>query len=266
MAAADARKVKQEIRQRIWRLLEERGVAAFPRPVYGRIPNFIGAREAAERVTRLPEWRSARVVKANPDAPQKWLRLAALQQGKKLLMATPRLREGFLLLDPARIPPSLYQKASTIRGAFSLGQRIGLEQLAPRLGRIDFIVTGSVAVDRRGRRLGKGEGYAEIEYAVLRELGLVDEDTPIATTIHDLQLVDEIPRSPYDLTLDYAATPTRLLRFENREPRPPGILWDLLSCEKYHEIPLLQQLARMKGVDMSRCEEGSRATKREGRG
>jgi len=238
-------KRKQEIREMIWRLMEERGVAAFPRPVYGRIPNFVGAAEAAARIIGLPEWRRARIVKANPDAPQRPLRLAALRQGKILVMATPRLREGFLLLDPRRIPPQFYEKAATIRGAFALGRRVSLDELRT-IGPIDFIVTGSVAVDRRGRRIGKGEGYAEIEYAVLRELGLVGEDTPIATTIHDVQLVPELPRDPYDVTLDYAATPTRLLRFPDREPRPPGILWELLPCEKLSEIPLLAELARAR--------------------
>ncbi len=244
----ETRRVKDEIRRRIWSLLEEKGVAAFPRPVHGRIPNFVGAREAALRITRLPEWRDAYVVKANPDAPQRWLREAALREGKLLLMATPRLREGFLLLDPSKIPEGLVAKAATIRGAFSLGEKIGLLQLQRRIEKVDIIVTGSVAVDRRGRRLGKGEGYAELEYAILWELGKVDENTPIVTTIHDLQLVPELPRDPYDLTLDYAATPRRLLHFKDREPRPPGIIWELLRCEKLKEIPPLQELAKLKKI------------------
>ena len=245
----DVRGEKQRIRETVWRLMEERGVAAFPRPVYGRIPNFVGAREAAELVRRLPEWRRAGLVKANPDAPQRWLRLAALEEGKKLLMATPRMKEGFLLLDPARIPSSMYRRASTIRGAFQLGEKLSDIEGLMRLGPIDFIVTGSVAVDRRGRRIGKGEGYAELEYAVLREIGVVDEATPVATTIHDLQLVDRIPRSPYDLTLDYAATPRKLLAFRDREERPPGIMWGMLDCKKLREIPLLPQLAQWRRVD-----------------
>jgi 5-formyltetrahydrofolate cyclo-ligase family. len=55
--------VKQAIRDRVWRLLEERGVAAFPRPTYGRIPNFIGSERACELAVSLPEFRRARVVR-----------------------------------------------------------------------------------------------------------------------------------------------------------------------------------------------------------
>ncbi len=240
------REAKRAIRERIWRLLEERNVAAFPRPVYGRIPNFVGAERAAENLFSTPEWRRAELVKVNPDSPQRPVRQRALEEDKTLLMATPRMREGFLLLDPRLIPARFYRDASTIRGAFRWGRKVTLDELA-RL-HVDLIVTGSVAVDRCGGRLGKGEGYAELEYAVLRELGAVDEDTPVATTVHDLQLVESIPREPYDLTVDIIATPRRLYRVEPRPPKPPGILWDKLDRRKLEEIPLLRELARRKGV------------------
>ena len=247
MSFLNPKEVKASIRKKIWRLLEEKNIARFPRPVYGRIPNFAGAREAAINLAKTRIWREARIVKVNPDSPQKWVRLMALQQGKLLVMATPRLREGFILLEPNKIPPFLYEKASTIRGAFQLGRKIGLDELR-ELGGIDLIVTGSVAVDRQGHRIGKGEGYAELEYAILRELELIDEDTPIATTVHDVQIVERIPREPYDLVVDYIATPTRVIETHPDEKKPPGILWDILSCEKMKEIPILRELARRKGV------------------
>ena len=238
----DVKEEKRRIRERIWRLLEEKDVAAFPRPVYGRIPNFKGAEVAAERLFATREWREARIVKVNPDAPQRPVRLRALMEGKLLVMATPRMREGFLLLDPRLIPPRYYREASTIRGAFRWGRRLTLDELEKL--HIDLIVTGSVAVDRSGGRLGKGEGYAELEYAILRELGAVDEKTPVATTVHDLQVVDRVPREEHDLTVDIIATPTRLYRVEPRPPKPRGILWDRLPREKLEEIPLLRELQR----------------------
>ena len=248
----DIREAKRRIRERIWRLLEERNVASFPRPVYGRIPNFKGAERAAEHLFSTPEWREARVVKVNPDAPQRPVRLRALREGKILVMATPRMREGFLLLDPRLIPPRYYREASTIRGAFRWGRRLTLDELSKL--HIDLIVAGSVAVDRSGGRLGKGEGYAELEYAILRELGVVDDDTPVATTVHDLQVVDRVPRDEYDLTVDIIATPTRLYRVNPRPPKPRGILWDRLPEEKLREIPILRELRkRLEGY----AEEGA---------
>ncbi len=94
---------KQAIREQVWRRLDAEGISTFPRPVRGRIPNVRDADAAAERLAQTPEWRTAQTVKVNPDAPQRGVRFRALKQGKVLLMPTPRLREGFLLLDPTRI-------------------------------------------------------------------------------------------------------------------------------------------------------------------
>jgi 5-formyltetrahydrofolate cyclo-ligase len=237
---------KQRMRMEIWRLLEESGVARFPRPVYGRIPNFMGAERAAERILELEEYRDARVVKVSPDSPQKHVRYRCLLDGKILVMPTPRLSEGFLILDPSRIPRGQLEYASTIRGAFIYGRK-----MHPRdLPRIDLIVTGSVAATRDGLRLGKGGGYSELEYAILLEYGRIDPDITIATNIHDLQLVERLPRDPYDLTLDIIATPTKLIRVQAAKERPRGIIWELLGKEKIEEITILKELSAFRGDEM----------------
>ena len=85
-------KSKDKIRLEIWKILEEEKVAIFPFPPKGRIPNFIGANIAAEKLDELSLWRKARVIKTNPDAPQKWVREKALKHGKIVYMAVPRLK------------------------------------------------------------------------------------------------------------------------------------------------------------------------------
>jgi len=54
---------------------------------------------------------------------------------------------------------------------------------------IDIVVVGSVAVTKSGHRLGKGLGYAELEWGILYELGVVDQSTLVITTVHDYQIV-----------------------------------------------------------------------------
>jgi len=61
---------KDEIRKKIWSMLEKKGVARFPKPIQGRIPNFIGAEKAAERMISRKEFENAEVIKINPDSPQ----------------------------------------------------------------------------------------------------------------------------------------------------------------------------------------------------
>lgn len=109
-----------------------------------------------------------------------------------------------------------------------------------------MIVAGSVAVSRDGVRVGKGGGYSEIEYGVLREIGAVDENTPILTTVHDAQIVDFVPKDVFDLTVNAIVTPTKTIRIENVGERPRGIIWDRLSEERIREIPILAQLKRTK--------------------
>ncbi|HDD69075.1 MAG TPA: 5-formyltetrahydrofolate cyclo-ligase [Candidatus Korarchaeota archaeon] len=228
---------KSEIRDRIWRLLEERGVARFPKPIRGRIPNFVGADRASARLRELKEYKEASIIFCNPDSPQKPVRELALRDGKTLIMATPRLKKGFLLLDPRKIPSSAYSRASTIRGAFEYGKLVGLRDLPS----IQLKVMGSVAVSLDGGRIGKGHGYSDIEYAILREVGVISDETPLATTVHDLQVVPHIPIQENDVPIDIIVTPTRVIRCPKR-PRPKGVIWSMVSGEMLRSIPILRDL------------------------
>ncbi len=233
-------RTKEEVRNYVWEAL--RPYALPPFPIKGRIPNFKGAKEAAERLFKEPEWRKAEIVKSNPDSPQRWVRLGALEQGKMLLMATPRLREGFLLLDPKKIPKSKYREASTIRGAFKYGAKLKTINELETIGKVEFVVEGSVAIDTEGRRIGKGAGYGDLEFGILTEIGLMDVGVPIATTVHDIQVLEPpLPQDPWDVPLSMAFTPTRSFRFKPLK-RPRGILWDLLDPKKLEKIPLLKEL------------------------
>src|SRR5919109_3664689 len=95
---------KAELRQEIWAALKAARATRFPSPD-GRIPNFVGAEAAAQRLAETTEWQHARTVKSNPDAPQLPVRVRALGDGKLLYMAVPRLAEGdpFFVLDPAHL-------------------------------------------------------------------------------------------------------------------------------------------------------------------
>jgi len=242
LSEEEVSRVKANIRKRVWDLMERRNIARFPRPVTGRIPNFEGADQAAKRLADLAIFQRAKVLKVNPDSPQKWVRQAALSQGKRLIMPTPRLRKGFLLLDPAKIPESSLRAASTISGAFVNGRPVKLQELP----RVDLVVAGSVAVSPQGARVGKGGGYSEIEYAVLREMQLIDEGTPVATTVHDVQVLDEIPQERHDVRVTCIVTPSKVIQTSGGRSQPKGIFWEDVTPEMSHSIPLLAELMRVK--------------------
>lgn len=239
----NVKEIKKRIRETIWRIMEEKNIARFPRPVYGRIPNFIGAEEAAQRLAKTSIWKKSSIIKSNPDSPQQPVRYLALLHGKKVVMATPKLRSGFLVLDPVHIPLSKYKYASTIKGAFKYGRILKLNEIP----QIDLVVTGCVAVDLWGGRLGKGGGFAELEYAILRTIGVVDESTYVVTTVHDVQVINSrIPLEKHDLTIDIIFTPTRSIYINPRPPKPEGIYWELLKGrdELFHVLNELKTLIK----------------------
>lgn len=187
--------------------MEERGIATFPKPVYHRIPNFIGAERAAQNLGSLPEYKKAKVIFCNPDSPQRPIREMTLKDGKILVMATPRLKHGFLVIAPERAAGK-ERFASTIKGAFKFGKETA------DFPRPDLIVTGSVAVDENGNRLGKGRGYGD------REIGMITEKfgkVPVATTVHDIQLIDHAPSTPQDQKIDIIVTPTKIIRVKQNK-------------------------------------------------
>ena len=230
---------KDEVRRDVWRSMDREGVSRFP-GADGRIPNFAGAKQAAEQLARHPAWTNAKAIKANPDSPQTHMRRLALKQGKTLVMAVPRLREQhpFRLLEANRLSDEQQREASTIKGALRHGRVIDLDEV-PEL---DLVLTGSVAVNLEGARIGKGGGFSDLEYGLLREEGKIDRHTVVATTVHPIQILrEELLMTAHDIPVDVVATPRAVVDVEGDYPAPPGILWDHLQPSQIHEIPLLER-------------------------
>lgn len=268
---------KWRIRKAVWDYLEEKDIAQFPRPVHHRIPNFAGADEAAENLEGLPEFRSAETVKVNPDTPQRRVRHLVLETGKTLLTPQPRLRTGFFQTlkhgtdtIPADVPIAALTSS---KGAAKNGTPITLYEKYT----VDLVVVGSTAVcPTTGARVGKGEGFAELEWGILSEQGNLDATKVlVVTTVHDSQVFDGGAEEPWtsvmarqekdgaaddgtdactpfgaltrhDVPVDIIVTPTRVIRVpeSTRLPKPSGVYWDLLSPQKLAQIRVLQELKR----------------------
>jgi 5-formyltetrahydrofolate cyclo-ligase len=254
--AADVLAAKAQLREEVWSALTAARVARFP-GAEGRIPNFTGAEQAAQRLRSTEEWQRAHTVKANPDAAQWPVRQRALEDGKLLFMAVPRLAEPepFFLLDPAHLADSP-RKASSIKGASRSARRVSVEALEP----VDLVVAGCVAAGEDGARLGKGGGFSDLEFAVASEAGLVGPDTVVVTTVHELQVrpAGTVPVTGHDVLLDLIVTPDRLIDCRGRRVRRgrrhrAGIRWDELTEDKIAAIPLLADLrAAASGVRPAR--------------
>jgi 5-formyltetrahydrofolate cyclo-ligase len=230
------------IRAEVWNRLQAAGVGIGP--VRDMIPTFAGADLAAWRLAQHPGWKTARVVKTNPDHAQTPIRIRALHEGKVVYTPVPYLTAEFpyLRLDPAQLAAMgiSFELAATPQGFLQHGQRVEFEEIEP----LDFCIVGSVAVSRAGGRTGKGAGFADLETGIFRALGLVSNATPMATTVHSLQLVPDaaIVIEAHDTPLDIIATEADLIETHSGLARPVGVDWSRVRPDQFAAIPFLTAL------------------------
>ncbi|MEK3806167.1 5-formyltetrahydrofolate cyclo-ligase [Bacillus sp. FSL H8-0547] len=235
---------KDEIRQNKWQRLEDEKLGGFPFPLKNRIPNFKGAAAAAELVSQMDIYKQAEVVKINPDAPQLPLRARVIKDGKTLLVPTPRLKAGFIMLKREWVPSGEERKAVSLKNIRQYGKEISLSEMP----KVDLFVAGSVAVHKDGRRIGKGEGYSDREYAIMRELG--NPDIPVISTIHSIQVTDEdFKVDTYDLPVDYIVTEQGIIETDTPYQKPDGIQWDLVTEDEKKEMPVLMEVWNLTHKD-----------------
>jgi len=237
---------KASIRTCLWEFLERNDIANYPRPVYNRIPNCKGATVAGQKLAALEEFASAKCIEVGPDKAQEEVRYQALLAGKSLVVPTPRLSGGLfnrVCAAPGGGNDELRKLASR-RGIDTESKPI---PMASRF-KVDLVVVGSVAVDRRtGRRIGKGEGFADLEWALgaSNHGGAVSKNTLVATTVHDCQVFDELPEQlfgDHDLPCDVIVTPTEVIRVSEPSRKPERIIWSLITREKFDRIPVLREV------------------------
>ena len=233
---------KDILRFEVWSLLEERSVSIGP--VWSRIPNFIGADKAAQRLAELQIWKAAKVVKANPDSPQIPVRLRALEDGKLVYVPVPELVKDypFIELDPNKLHRNgiPFEEVAPIEGAMEHGRKVGFQDMKP----FDLAVVGCVAVTRNGGRSGKGGGFADLEMGIFREMGLVNTETPIVTTIHSLQVKEDerVIMVAHDTPVDWIITPDEVIETQTMIAQPEGVNWDTIQSDQYENIPFLLSL------------------------
>ena len=115
---------------------------------------------------------------------------------------------------------------------------------------------------------GKGKGYGDIEYAMMRQLGACDDTTLVVTTVHESQLLDDLPASvmtEHDLYVDQCfasltsislvsafrpvnvvITPQRIIYTQNKFPCPKTINWNDIDNETMLNLPVLKEFKRLQ--------------------
>jgi 5-formyltetrahydrofolate cyclo-ligase len=229
--------LKADIREEIWERMEISELSPAP---HGTIPTFPGQNKAAERMRGLEVYQRARTIMVPPDQAQLQVRVNALLDGKQLIMATPGLRDGFYLLGKESIKVKDWRSAVRSSGVRRFGQRLGTTR--QEIGEVALLATGAVAVGFQGGRIGKGSGYFDLEYMILREIGSVTEATPICALVDDCQVLEQVPMEAKDVAVDFIITPTRVITIEKTLPRPAKVPWDLLDERSIRGMRPLKEL------------------------
>lgn len=194
-------KSKEEIRNFVWDKMERENVASFPRPVFGRIPNFVGSDKVCEKIKELNEFKIAKAIFVAPDSPLRRAREIVLEEGKILVVALPHIKDIVEINERVNI-----KEASIIRGFEKYGK--------PLKSKIDLMIEGSVAVDLKGNRIGKGKGYGDKEYEILKNRGLLKENLKIVTIVHDCQIFEDFLylMNERDIKVNYIITNKRIIK------------------------------------------------------
>lgn len=238
------------VREKIWGRLKDVALpdSRFHLNFAEVIPDFIGSPAATDRLVAEPWYESGGYAFITPDNCLVDLRRRMLAAGKSMVVSTYGIYRGFRLLEPSMVPAGQELFAAWLDGLEHFGKPITLAEVAAR-GRFDFMVTGASAVSLDGVRFGKGHGFFDLEWGMFTDVGIVDEATPVAALVHDVQVVeDKLFPSPTDILVDTIATPTRLIEVARRASRPRGIKWELLDPEQIANTPPLQELQSIRGV------------------
>jgi 5-formyltetrahydrofolate cyclo-ligase len=234
------RDLKVRIRKEIWEMMRGKGLSPAP---YGTIPTFPGQNKAAERLRRLQVYKNARTIMVPPDQAQLQVRINTLLDSKRLIMATPGLRDGFYLFEIGEVKIKNLVMAVRSSGVKRFGKRLATTQRD--IGEIDLLITGAVAVGLQGGRIGKGSGYFDLEYMILQEIGSVKESTQIVALVDDLQVLEEVPMEEKDVSMDFIVTPTRFIKVETDIQRPTKIIWERMDEKRIRRMRPLRELRKI---------------------
>ena len=203
---------KESIRKSIYEKLFNECQSLRPNGDYGKIPNFKGSDIAARLLAGTEEWKNSKNIFCSPDSAQIPVRYLALKENKNIIMASPNLENGYLYLEGKNLDGK-EREASTKEGAFIHCSRFfDFGECSSFDVAIDMVVEGSVGVDRFGNRIGKGKGYGDREIEDLFNKNLINEKTPLVTTIHPFQLIDYIPTESHDRKLNMIVSTDEVIR------------------------------------------------------
>ena len=175
-----------------------------------RSPLFPGAGKAAERLRRLPEYKSCQVALIMADPPLLQARINLLNDNKTMICGTPGLKQGLIRFTPGMLP--LAKRSTSLRGHQLAGSGQPLRPPEHKLPAVGLMIVSALAADQDGRLLGDGRGLADFLAALLVRAGAWSKNAKVVAMVADEQIMDRIPAEPWDVPAHLVVTPDRVIR------------------------------------------------------
>ena len=236
-------------------------------------PDFRGSASAIDRLVALPCYQAAAVILVTPDNSLEQLRYRALRDGKRVLVATYRLRRGFVLLHPARIEQSKYEMAACLDGMEKpgIGRSVTLAQMRDECLKVDLCVTGGLVFNARGVTIWEGHNLLEVQWAMLQDMNILQAKAPVIAVAHNCQVVDEAELGAEKVTsdregevqCDWVVTPDATVEVAAAIKPTGGIDFETVDPEGLLNIPPLQELRGIRMMEQIMQRNGFVSVKEE---
>lgn len=199
----------------------------------------------AEQLRRVTAYRGATAVFVGPALVLRQVRINVLGDGKRLIMPTAGLQDGFLALAPYALPFAALAQAVTPQGILAHGTRLGLPALAGQ--QIAVLVGDAQAVDRHGVMVAEGKGFFDLAIAILQAAGaLATPFTVVAVTGDFLGDASIDDTQPWDVRADVVIHPGGVTEIAAARSEVPAIFWEALPTQRLRRITPLWQLSQGK--------------------
>lgn len=208
----------------------------------GGVPAVVSGR-AAEQLRRHPGYKAASRIFVGPSAFLHQVRINCLLDGKELIMPGPGLKDGFYRFRPNSIAFRDLPRAVTVKGMGRFAAKMTRQDLT-RLS-LSLLITDAVAIDTGGGRLGDGQGFFDLSYAIFAAHGtLTDRATVMVLALPEQIVAESLPCASWDVPVDFIITGDTVQSIAAAPPPPRRIYWDALPFRKIRKISPLWWLWR----------------------
>ena len=218
----------------------------------------------AQELRRLTGYNRAATLFITPAPILSQIRINALIDGKRVIMPTAGLREGFYILTPYTIPFTKLTLAVSLKGLTSFGRRLHYADLEGL--KIDLLITEALAVSKKGERLGGGDGFFDLSCAALSASHALKVNPEVCAVIdNEARFVETLPSVSWDVPINMLLKPSGSQALSQGFQAPDldwqhipakrikrlAPLWDIKKGAKHQNQPP----ANPKPAAVARCRE-----------